>query len=152
MYFICSIQCYYTGVSDSMSNLFSHFGNHHKLLCKFEKVFIKKIKFRGLQVFSSMILYFLSSGSGGMADALDSGSSGSLSCESSSLFFRMKPITIVVMGFLFFPVFIRKMVHYFPETQWFPGFFFLQCNTNWLFLHDFDLNCLDSLLHSNRSG
>ena len=36
-----------------------------------------------------MILYYLSSGSGGMADALDSGSSGSLSCESSSLFFRI---------------------------------------------------------------
>lgn len=36
-----------------------------------------------------MILYHLSSGSGGMADALDSGSSGSLSCESSSLFFRI---------------------------------------------------------------
>ena len=36
-----------------------------------------------------MVLYHLSSGSGGMADALDSGSSGSLSCESSSLFFRI---------------------------------------------------------------
>ena len=36
-----------------------------------------------------MIKYHLSSGSGGMADALDSGSSGSLSCESSSLFFRI---------------------------------------------------------------
>ena len=42
-----------------------------------------------------------------MADALDSGSSGSLSCESSSLFFRMKPITIAVMGFLFTPVFMQ---------------------------------------------
>ena len=38
---------------------------------------IKKIKIGGLQMDSVMIRYHLSSGSGGMADALDSGSSGS---------------------------------------------------------------------------
>ena len=38
---------------------------------------IKKIKIGGLQMDSVMIRYYLSSGSGGMADALDSGSSGS---------------------------------------------------------------------------
>ena len=46
-------------------------------------------KFNTLQTSFLMIKYHLSSGSGGMADALDSGSSGSLSCESSSLFFRI---------------------------------------------------------------
>ena len=35
------------------------------------------MKIRGLQIRSVMIEYHLSSGSGGMADALDSGSSGS---------------------------------------------------------------------------
>ena len=48
-----------------------------------------KYKFNTLQTSFLMIKYHLSSGSGGMADALDSGSSGSLSCESSSLFFRI---------------------------------------------------------------
>ena len=37
----------------------------------------KKIKIRGLQTPPLMVRYHLSSGSGGMADALDSGSSGS---------------------------------------------------------------------------
>ena len=60
-----------------------------------------------------MIRYHLSSGSGGMADALDSGSSGSLSCESSSLFFRTDPVTYVVTGFLFFP---RKTAALAPRT------------------------------------
>ena len=49
-----------------------------------------KYKFNTLQTSFLMIKYHLSSGSGGMADALDSGSSGSLSCESSSLFFRTR--------------------------------------------------------------
>lgn len=51
-----------------------------------------------------MLLYHLSSGSGGMADALDSGSSGSLSCESSSLFFRIIAVILVITAFLFFCV------------------------------------------------
>ena len=51
---------------------------------------MKKIKL-GLYKYPMIMLYYhLSSGSGGMADALDSGSSGSLSCESSSLFFRIE--------------------------------------------------------------
>ena len=37
----------------------------------------EKIKIRGLQTHPLMVRYHLSSGSGGMADALDSGSSGS---------------------------------------------------------------------------
>lgn len=58
------------------------------------KIYLKYIKVKNFKigvykVRHLMIEYHLSSGSGGMADALDSGSSGSLSCESSSLFFRI---------------------------------------------------------------
>ena len=50
-----------------------------------------------------MLLYHVSSGSGGMADALDSGSSGSLSCESSSLFFRRFTVILADCSFFIFP-------------------------------------------------
>ena len=50
---------------------------------------VKNFKIGVYKVWYLVIEYHLSSGSGGMADALDSGSSGSLSCESSSLFFRI---------------------------------------------------------------
>ena len=58
-----------------------------KIHLKCQKV--KNFKIGVYKVRYLMIEYHLSSGSGGMADALDSGSSGSLSCESSSLFFRI---------------------------------------------------------------
>ena len=58
-----------------------------KIHLKCQKV--KNFKIGVYKVRYLMIEYHLSSGSGGMADVLDSGSSGSLSCESSSLFFRI---------------------------------------------------------------
>ena len=50
----------------------------------------------------NVILYFLSaSGDGGMADALDSGSSGSLSCEGSSPFLRTRTKSLIIKDFSF---------------------------------------------------
>lgn len=60
----------------------------NKLFTKFEK-FEKNHK-KYLQKFHLCVRILFVSGDGGMADALDSGSSGSSSCEGSSPFLRIE--------------------------------------------------------------
>ena len=63
----------------------------------------------------NVILYFLSaSGDGGMADALDSGSSGSLSCEGSSPFLRTSDKNSWVIKSFF--VIVTKQMHHICMT------------------------------------
>ena len=61
--------------------------------------------FSTLQISSAMILYFLSGGSGGMADALDSGSSRSYPVRvqvSSSAFLLLGAVVLWSNGFFIF--------------------------------------------------
>ena len=77
---LCTISFYFCSFIPCLRKIYDIFSSISALkLSEFNILFkkYKEFKKKGLQTRFLMVVYYLSSGSGGMADALDSGSSGS---------------------------------------------------------------------------